>query len=96
MTLLINLIPVLIAAIGLGLGWKFKSFWAVIATIAALLLYFQAQPSYMPKGQIQRSEPPVFTESDAHIENRNSKPMPGEDRDARMREAVQQGLDFKK
>lgn len=96
MTLLINLIPVLIAAIGFGLSWKFKSVWAAIATIAALLLYFQAQPSYMPKGEVKRSEPPVFVESDARIEDRNSKPMSGEERDSRMREAVQQGLDFKK
>lgn len=96
MTLLINLIPLLIAAIGFGLSWKLRSLWAALATIAVLFLYFQAQPSYMPKGEVTRSEPPVFVESDAPIEDRNLKPMPGEERDARRREAVQQGLDFKK
>lgn len=95
MTLLINLIPLLIAAIGFGLSWKLQKLWVAAATMATLFLYFQAQPSYMPKGQVTRSEPPVFTESEARIEDRNSKPMPGGERDQRMRDAVKQGLDFK-
>lgn len=60
-----------------------------------MLLYFQAQPSYLPKGEITRSPPPVFGASNAQIEDRNRKPMPGDERDQRMRDAVQQGLDFK-
>lgn len=95
MTLLINLIPLLIAAIGLGLSWKLRKLWVAAATVATLFLYFQAQPSYMPKGQVTRSEPPAFTESEARIEDRNSKPMSGDERDQRMRDAVKQGLDFK-
>ena len=58
MILLINLIPLLIAAIGFGLSWKLKKLWIAAATVAALFLYFQAQPSYMPKGEITRSAPP--------------------------------------
>ncbi|UUC95340.1 MULTISPECIES: hypothetical protein [Comamonas] len=95
MTLLINLIPLLIAAIGFGLSWKLRKLWVAAATVATLFLYFQAQPSYMPKGQVTRSEPPAFTESEARIEDRNSKPMSGDERDQRMRDAVKQGLDFK-
>lgn len=95
MTLLINLTPLLIAAIGFGLSWKLRKLWVAAVTVATLLLYFQAQPSYMPKGQVTRSEPPAFTESEARIEDRNRKPMPGDERDQRMRDAVRQGLDFK-
>ena len=95
MILLINLIPLLIAAIGFGLSWKLKKLWIAAATVAALFLYFQAQPSYMPKGEISRSAPPVFVESEAGIEDRNSKPVPGSVRDQRMHDAVKQGLDFK-
>ena len=95
MTLLINLIPLLIAAIGLGLSWKLRKLWVAAATAVTLFLYFQAQPSYMPKGQVTRSEPPTFTEPEARIEDRNSKPMSGDERDQRMRDAVKQGLDFK-
>mgnify|MGYP000873605639 CR=1 FL=1 len=96
MILLINLIPLLLAAIGFGLSWKLRKLWIAAATVVALLLYFQAQPSYMPKGQVTRSEVPGFKESDASIEDRNSKPMPGSERDQRMHDAVKQGLDFKK
>ncbi|WP_027016374.1 hypothetical protein [Comamonas composti] len=96
MTLLLNLAPLLIAAAGLGLSWKLRKPWLAAATLAALFLYFQAQPSYLPKGEITRSQPPVFTESEARIEDRNSKPMSGQERDQRMRDAVQQGLDFKR
>ena len=95
MILLLNLLPFLIAAIGFGLSWKRKNRWIAAATCAAVLLYFQAQPSYLPKGEITRSPPPVFGESNAQIEDRNRKPMPGDERDQRMRDAVQQGLDFK-
>lgn len=95
MTLLINLIPLLIAAIGFGLSWKLRKLWVAAVTAVTLFLYFQAQPSYMPKGQVTRSEPPTFTESEARIEDRNSKPMSGDERDQRMRDAVKQGLDFK-
>lgn len=95
MILLINLIPVLMAAIGFGLSWKLKKLWITAATVAALFLYFQAQPSYMPKGEIERSAIPAFVESDAQIEDRNSKPVPADERDQRMRDAVKQGLDFK-
>ena len=95
MILLINLIPVLIAAIGFGLSWKLKKLWITAATVAALFLYFQAQPSYMPKGAVKRSALPAFVESDAQIEDRASKPVPADERDQRMRDAVKQGLDFK-
>lgn len=95
MTLFFNLLPLLLAAIGLGLSWKFRKIWIAAATLAVLLVYYQAQPSYLPKGEISRSEVPVFTGSDATIENRLSKPMPGDERDQRRQEAVKQGLDFK-
>ena len=95
-TLLINLLPLAIAVIGLGLSWRYKKLWMAAATAAILFVYFQAQPAYLPKGQIMREAPPVFVESDAQIENRLSQPVPGSERDQRMQDAIRQGLDFKK
>ncbi|WP_370682296.1 hypothetical protein [Comamonas sp. GB3 AK4-5] len=95
-TLLVNLLPLAIAVAGLGLSWKYKKLWIAATTAAILFVYFQAQPSYLPKGQIVREAPPVFVESDAKIEDRLSKPVPGSERDQRMQDAVKQGLDFKK
>ncbi|WP_407713543.1 hypothetical protein ACJJWD_16085 [Comamonas testosteroni] len=95
MTLLFNLLPFAIAAAGLGLSWWLKKVWILPATVAVLFVYFQAQPSYLPKGAAARSELPAFPESEAKIEDRLSKPVSGDERDQRMRDAVQKGLDFK-
>ena len=66
-----------------------------IAALALAAIYNMAQPSYAPKGTVQRSQVPAFTESSASVEDRNSKPVPGDVRDQRMRDAVHNGLDFK-
>jgi hypothetical protein len=95
MTLLFNLLPFVIAAIGLGLSWRLKKVWILLATVVTLFVYFQAQPAYLPKGAATRSELPSFPESEAKIEDRLSKPVSGDDRDQRMRDAVKKGLDFK-
>lgn len=95
MVLLINLIPLAILLVGGIAAYKKRKLWIAAATILVLLIYFKAQPSYMPKGDIQRSSIPEFTvPADAEIEDRNRKPVPVEERRQQMREAVQRGLEF--
>jgi len=95
MILLLNLLPYLVVAAGLLLGIKLRKVWIFLAALALATIYNMAQPSYAPKGTVQRSQVPAFTESSASIEDRNSKPVPGDVRDQRMRDAVHNGLDFK-
>lgn len=95
MILLLNLLPYLVVAAGLLLGIKLRKVWIFLAALALAAIYNMAQPSYAPKGTVQRSQVPAFTESSAGIEDRNSKPVPGDVRDQRMRDAVHNGLDFK-
>lgn len=95
MILLLNLLPYLVVAAGLLLGIKLRKVWIFLAALALAAIYNMAQPSYGPKGTVQRSQVPAFTESSASIEDRNSKPVPGDVRDQRMRDAVHNGLDFK-
>ncbi|MDH1701026.1 hypothetical protein [Comamonas terrigena] len=95
MILLLNLLPYLVVAAGLLLGIKLRKVWIFLAALALAAIYNMAQPSYAPKGTVQRSQVPAFTESSASIEDRNSKPVPGDVRDQRMHDAVHNGLDFK-
>lgn len=95
MILLLNILPWLLALAGAVLSFKLRRLWVLLATVVLLAVYLAAQPSYTPKGTVQRSAVPAFSESDATIEDRNSKPVSGEERDRRMKEAVQKGLDFK-
>lgn len=95
MTLALNFLPYLLAALGLFLGLKLRQAWVIVATIILLIVYLQAQPSYMPKGEVKRAPVPELEQSEATIEDRASKPASLGERDQRMKEAVQGGLDFK-
>lgn len=99
MTLVLNLLPLFIIAIGAVFVWKLKAIkskvLAVGITIAALFLLGQAQPSYLPKGEIKRSAIPTHKVDDSLvIQDRNSKPMTPAERDERMTQKYKDGLDF--
>lgn len=96
MILLLNLLPVVIFAIGTHISIKRRSWRVALATILILFVYAKAQPSYMPKGEVKRSDIPAFEVSKGVIQDRNSKPVTGEERDRIMKEKVSNGLDFLK
>lgn len=96
MILLLNLLPVVLVAIGGYFALKYRSWKIALGTVLALFLYAKAQPSYMPKGEIKRSEIPAFEVSTSKIEDRNRKPVASEVRDATMKQKVSEGLDFLK
>ena len=95
MVLLLNVLPVALLALGLTVAWVWRKWWLAVLTVAVWLVYAMAQPSYLPKGQIERAELPPPQQSEAVLEDRLRKPDPLSERDQRMKQAVQSGLDFK-
>lgn len=105
MVLLINLIPLIIVLCGgffLYRGYKAGKTGGTLIAVAActlftLFLYFKAQPSYMPKGDIKRTEIPALSASpSAQIEDRNRQPVPQMDRRAQQEEQYREGPVFLK
>ena len=94
MIALLNLIPTVVIFIGVVLALRFKKWQWAVGAIVVVLLYYQFQPSYMPKGEVQRSEIPAFDRSEGAVENRISKPVPVEDRQKARDDAIKQGLPF--
>lgn len=100
MTLLLNLVPALIGLFYGGMwflfGSKYKENYirnrAVIVILLGitLLLYSQVQPSYLPKGEVKRSEVPLFEESDAVVSDRFKRT----DTDERYRETKRMHEEF--
>ena len=84
---------VVVAAIGAVLWRKtVKAFVIAAATVVTFaIIYPKIQPSYLPKGDIQRTEVPGFEPSKAVIEDRNRKPVPSEVRQERMEAEYKQG-----
>ena len=62
--------------------------------VAALVLYFQVQPSYLPKGEIKRSTVPQFEQKQLDVQDITVKPLSGEERDARRMEQYKEPLPF--
>lgn len=96
MVLLLNILPWAVVPGLLALAYYFKKvrIFCVACAVAVVVLYPKVQPSYMPKGQIVRSEIPAFEKSDAKIENRQLAPKSGKEYDAQREEAIKKGLPF--
>ena len=95
MVLFWNILPAIIVALTFFVVLRAKKskvkLWTVGIAAALLILLQMAQPSYLPKGDIQRSELPAFEPSKAQIEDRNRKPVDSEIRDARQKEQYELG-----
>lgn len=100
MTLVFNLLPLLIT--GVFLFWTYVRFkkdkskvvLPLILLVMTLFLYFQVQPSYLPKGEIKRSAIPQFEQKELKVKDIQSKPMSGEERDERRNKAYKEPLPF--
>jgi hypothetical protein len=96
MVLALNLL-VLLVCVGLAFAWwKTRKHWLLGVLITFLIIYPKVQPSYMPKGDIQRTEVPGFNPSKAEIQDNNRKPVSSEIRNERQKEEYRNGLDFLK
>lgn len=91
MVFLLNFLPALIV-ITFGLIIRYavpsKVGKVVFATLGVLLLfvYFQIQPSYLPKGTVKPMSSPGFEVVQKPIEDRQLKPKSADERDSKMRE----------
>ncbi len=65
-----------------------------LGTLIVLVLYMKAQPSYLPKGDIQRTNVPEFSESIAIIEDRNRKPATQEETRKMREDQYKKGLQY--
>ena len=97
--ILINLVPLFILIIGAFFTYRnYNRKKSVVIpgllTLAILALYTQIQPSYMPKGEVVRSTVPAFEEKSIPVQDRLSKPVPGEERDEKRHQAYEDGLIF--
>lgn len=107
MIILLNLLPLLIFAI--GCYWAYLKFTRntgdsdarykaalvpLLTTLLALLLYFQVQPSYVPKGKIERTSIPEFEYKKIDVKDSTLKPMSGEERDERRKSQYKEILPF--
>lgn len=94
MVLFLNLlVPIFLAVVGL-IFWKSKNWKVLIAIPVFFIIYTAAQPSYLPKGDIQRSAIPEFTPSKAEIVDNLRKPVPSEVRNAEQERKYKEGLVF--
>lgn len=103
MVALLNLIPFLIATVGLYwiyLGWKKGGDFVidvlarVLITVVVILTYNHFQPSYLPKGEVKRTEIVSDEVVTRPIEDNLSKPMSGEEREARRKEQYKEKIEF--
>jgi hypothetical protein len=101
MVLLLNALPLLIVALTILLIVVFvkrnKQKYAVYSTVAMLvlmMLYMKVQPSYLPKGTVERSEIPAFEEKEGLVRDSLRKPVSTEERDVKRMEEIKKGLPF--
>ena len=95
MVVLINLFPWFVAVCCIVGAVKVKSIkWKLAIAVffmAFAVIYPKVQPSYMPKGKIERSQIQYAEPSDAVVEDRNRKPVPSEERQAKQDEEYRKG-----
>lgn len=92
MIVLLNLIWILVLGASLLAAYKLRKVWPLVVGGIVLALYMQFQPSYTPKGVVQRQGVPAFEVSDAKIENRLLSPKSGEEYDAKRQADIEKGL----
>lgn len=76
--------------------WKAKTskgrIQIILVTALVLIIYAKAQPSYLPKGDIKRTDVPSLSSgSTAEIEDRLRKPVPSEVRNAEQERQYREG-----
>jgi len=94
MVLLLNLIAPIIVIVFGYIWWKTRKAWPLVVMVASLLLYVQAQPSYIPKGEVKRTAIAPFEQKDVEIQNRLLTPPSGAEMDRKRGEMIKEGLPF--
>jgi uncharacterized membrane protein YeaQ/YmgE (transglycosylase-associated protein family) len=75
---------------------KLKRFvTALVISLVCFWAYGTVHPSYVPKGKVDRLAVPEFEVIEGKIVDIQPKPMSGEDRDIKRKEAYKEVLPFK-
>lgn len=82
MIALMNALGLIIIFIGGFLTFHFRSWKIAVATIVVLLVYTKLQPSYIPKGTVERMPVIQSERITKPMEDRMLKAKPAEQRDA--------------
>jgi hypothetical protein len=87
MVIILNLLPFLVS-LGLGfIAYKIRKWWPIVVMVVFVLTYKLVQPSYLPKGVVERTQLPEFEQSGLVIQDVQRKPaLTGVERDAKMQE----------
>lgn len=94
MVILLNLVPLALILLGGYLGYLRKWKSVAVATLV-LVVYTVAQPSYVPKGVVERTYlPPMEQSKHSEIRNNLRSPVNGVERDKAMKEKLQDGVKF--
>lgn len=95
MVLLLNLLfPLGMVLLGASY-YKWRKKWIIVVAAIALILYPMAQPSYMPKGRVERTELIPFEHKELEVQDRLLTPPSGEEMDERRNQMIEEGLPFK-
>lgn len=100
MILLLNLIPLAILLLAAYIFYVQKTLKSrcvvVIVTVLCLYVYMAARPSYLPKGEIQRTAVPAFEYKELAPKDLQKKPLSVEEREAMQQEEYEKPLPFLK
>lgn len=95
MVLLLNLLfPLTMVLLGASY-FKWKKNWIISVMAIALILYSMVQPSYMPKGKVERTELLPFEHKELEVQDRLLSSTSGQEMDERRNQMIQDGLPFK-
>ncbi len=90
MIFLLNIIPWVILVGSFLISFYTRKFWIILAGLVVFFLYTSLQPSYLPKGEVGRTELPEFEKLDKEIKDLLSKPQSGEEYDRKRLEAYKE------
>ena len=92
---MVGLLNILVFVVCLAIiyAWrKTKKHWLILVMLGFLIVYNQFQPSYMPKGTVERTSVPSFDAPKGEIKDNNRKPVPSEERNAAQQQQYKDGL----
>lgn len=94
MIVLLNILPWVVVFLAIAASVSLKKVWPSVIGAFFLTIYIFAQPSYFPKGEINRSDVPAFEQKEVVLHNRVLSPKRGEDYDGVRESKIKEGLPF--
>lgn len=96
---MVGLLNILVFVVCVGLAyawWKTKKHWLLLVMLGFFFVYNQFQPSYLPKGTVERTSVPSFDAPKGEIKDNNRKPVPSKERNSEQEQQYKDGLPWSK